>query len=816
MKHALQSSPRLTVAFFRAGWAILLLVVLINAVPYRRLVSIDDAYISYRYAQNLLEHGQLAYNLDGDKAFAATSPGYVVLLAGLGLIGLDLQAAGYLLGVLATLLAAGALANLLGAWPVHAGLGAGVLLALLPVFWVVVGMESLPVMALVLLAFALTMRGHHKYAAVCLAFATVLRFDAITAAAAWALWLVIGTRRRAVRPLILYGAGTLAVYALMRLLLGAPLPTTLASKQAQVPLGITGFAPHTTFFSGIGLLAQAHIQQSPAYWAAGILAIAGALGIMLLAVRHVRHKGLHPLVADRERTGRTALVAPVILLALWALAHLAAYLLLGVTPYLWYYVPFLPLTAALIAAGVTLAVLRLKQERSALERRWLIAGAAGILWVVVLVGPVTSHLTIRNTQPELGGGQAPVAHSLLLPGSQWGPYKTIGELLRNNTPPDATVGMVEIGIPGYYSRRPVVDFLGLLDTDIADALARGDMSWALYAQQPDYVMFGKGYPMYSFNVYQDRWFQTAYAPRWQIPNRVPEGNWWIVYERRGQRPAQGPVAAVPPSAEPLAIRYGDTFELLGMDAPPGPWRPEDPTGLTFYWRTLKTPSEDYVLFVHLRDSRSNIIAGRDAPPLLGARPTTQWQPGELIADYHPLALPLMPVAPTTIRFEVGLYEGETGTRLPAFGPDGQEMLGGEAHFGSREILPASQPLRFGSGEPGNVAQLAIANYHLSAPSLIRGQSIDFELGVSECTAPVHLTAELWDSPGQRVIWQQEMPITSAGVFKLRLGTEQNEPATEGELRVRVRTDDASLAWLDVAGHVISDYAPLTQVTFVSP
>ena len=38
-------------------------------------------------------------------------------------------------------------------------------------------------------------------------------------------------------------------------------------------------------------------------------------------------------------------------------------------------------------------------------------------------------------------------------------------------PAGADVGMTEIGVMGYYSLRPIVDFLGLLQPDAADALS---------------------------------------------------------------------------------------------------------------------------------------------------------------------------------------------------------------------------------------------------------------------------------------------------------------------------------------------------------
>jgi hypothetical protein len=43
------------------------------------------------------------------------------------------------------------------------------------------------------------------------------------------------------------------------------------------------------------------------------------------------------------------------------------------------------------------------------------------------------------------------------------------------------------------------------------------------------------------------------------------------------------------------------------------------------------------VFTHLRSSDGNIIAQHDGPPAGGARPLTEWSPGEAYVDIHPMA-----------------------------------------------------------------------------------------------------------------------------------------------------------------------------------
>jgi hypothetical protein len=72
------------------------------------------------------------------------------------------------------------------------------------------------------------------------------------------------------------------------------------------------------------------------------------------------------------------------------------------------------------------------------------------------------------------------------------------------------------------------------------------------------------------------------------------------------------------------------------------------------------------VFVHLLDSAGQTLARVDIPPGGGAgQPTSAWQPGQQIAVPLPLALPDMP--PGDYRVTLGLYDAQTGQRLPFAG-----------------------------------------------------------------------------------------------------------------------------------------------------
>src|SRR5439155_6476057 len=67
-------------------------------------------------------------------------------------------------------------------------------------------------------------------------------------------------------------------------------------------------------------------------------------------------------------------------------------------------------------------------------------------------------------------------------------YEQIGRWLRTNTPPNATVGMQEVGTIGYYADRHVIDFYGLIQPDSAAHLAVNDQRWGVVHYAPDYIV----------------------------------------------------------------------------------------------------------------------------------------------------------------------------------------------------------------------------------------------------------------------------------------------------------------------------------------
>jgi hypothetical protein len=149
--------------------------------------------------------------------------------------------------------------------------------------------------------------------------------------------------------------------------------------------------------------------------------------------------------------------------------------------------------------------------------------------------------------------------------------------------------------------------------------------------------------------------------------------------------APGPFgsASLPPTASPLAIRFGDHIRLLAADLPPHTiWQPGQSIPLTLYWTTDAPLEQQYKVFTHLVGQKLNPRLGsplwgqQDQEPGSGLFPTTLWRPGGIVRDAY--LIPILRAAPSgDYRLEVGLYLPLDFQNLPAFGPDGRP-LGGAA------------------------------------------------------------------------------------------------------------------------------------------
>lgn len=144
--------------------------------------------------------------------------------------------------------------------------------------------------------------------------------------------------------------------------------------------------------------------------------------------------------------------------------------------------------------------------------------------------------------------------------------------------------------------------------------------------------------------------------------------------------APPPLAASATIPNRLDVEFGGVIKLVGYSISGSELIPGEAVHLTLYWQVLQMPTEDYSVFVHFTDDAGIIQAQRDSYPASGSLPTSDWQPGAIYADEHLVQIPTTASAPAHYRITVGLYDFDSGARLPV--GDGDSLP-----LGSLPVLP---------------------------------------------------------------------------------------------------------------------------------
>lgn len=436
----------------------------------------DDPYITYRYADNLSQGRGLVFN-HGERILSTTTPFFALVLTLARAAGQDdLHHAALVLG--GASLAAGALAGLLLGMKWGRPLLGWTTFFIYPFFGLILPTLSseLPFfLALCLGALAAYEHGRYAVAGGLLALGCITRGDGALLGIVLAIDYLIRLRQPlpvrnfaiAFRPLSIIGfvAGAWVIWA--GWYFGSPLPVTLAAKRAQGLMQIS-----QPFAAGVVTVLPAYLHG--AVWIAeAVLAMVG----IAWSVARVRRAWI---------------------VLSWVALHVCAYIGLGVSSYFWYYTPIAPALVLLAALGVD-------------------ACAHGI-------GRVGNPALVRGfcLLPLMlaAGHVQQAADAAARPDTRYAIYRAAGEWIHVNTPRAARIGMLEVGITGYYADRYVVDFAGLLQPDVARQMRRESTydDLALYAiatHRPDHLLLIDGALPQT-----EAWASTNCMPRQRFPGAL--------------------------------------------------------------------------------------------------------------------------------------------------------------------------------------------------------------------------------------------------------------------------------------------------------
>lgn len=393
-----------------------------------RDVQIDDAFISYRYADNLARGRGFVFN-PGEWRLGSTAPGHVLLAASARLVVVPdalpfvMVAIGCLAWTAQAALLFGLLSKHVGRWPACAT-AAGVLLGAAG-SGLVVSLETNLVAALVLASTLAADRGRPALAAALAGLAVLTRPDALAFGGLLALWGAATLRtpdadatpvwRRALRPALAFAAPLVPWLLFAWVAFGSPLPATAAAKYGQTPLA--EYAVHL-------------LRMGPARFAPADAPLALALIAALAAWGAVRW----------ARSGPAG-----VLLVAWAVGHGLSYLVLRpLTLFTWHLYP-----VVLVFAACTLVGLGCLAERRAFSPAvaWSARAALALLLVATAA---RSHGDAASYAGSYWGGQRTDV------------YRQVAHWLRANVGPEQRVALLEVGLIVYHSDVRVHDLAGLV------------------------------------------------------------------------------------------------------------------------------------------------------------------------------------------------------------------------------------------------------------------------------------------------------------------------------------------------------------------
>jgi len=209
--------------------------------------------------------------------------------------------------------------------------------------------------------------------------------------------------------------------------------------------------------------------------------------------------------------------------------------------------------------------------------------------------------------------------------------------------------------------------------------------------------------------------------------------------------APRPVPAIPPSAQPIDIVYGDTdkLHLLALDLPTARFRPGDRVPVTLYLQAQAPVEEDYQIFIQLLDEAGKEVGNLTTHPGWGRNPTSLWQPGAIYADAYPVLIhrPIEGESPLLARVYIGFVDPKTETSgrfpIPARTSDGIKIEEGP-FLGHVAISPSQPP-------PVDLAQMTPSGAQFG--HVIQLTAVEFLAQMTlESSAPFTVTL-VWDAIG---------------------------------------------------------------------
>ena len=408
----------------------------------------DDAFITFRYAENLAAGNGFVYNI-GQQVLGISTPMFALLLAAFSWTGLKpLMAA-----LIISLVSSGITATVVYHLALHLGFKRFAWApTLLYILWPrsisaeSCGMETAFFTTLVISAIYLYRTSRHTWSLVLASLAVVTRPEGCFALLIIIAAIAYKERRMSWRALLPPALVIAPWLIFSQLYYGSILPHSIPAK-----LALYGRFGGDSWWNHLVYLMAWH---NPFGWILTALVLAGSVYL----VRR-RHTGMLEIV--------------------WSFGLILFFVLTPTHLFFWYIAPIYPVYL-IIASSPLISLGVLDSLKSSWMRRVTIVGTAGLVFITLMA---------CNRTAVSYEAQQEVLKNV---------HRAIGEYLGTNAGVADLVAAEDIGYIGYYSRLKILDRDGLVSPEAVEYNRRGDYRGLIDSVRPQWVVTGNGSPISAF------------------------------------------------------------------------------------------------------------------------------------------------------------------------------------------------------------------------------------------------------------------------------------------------------------------------------
>ena len=633
--------------------------------------TVDDAYITFRYARNLIHGVGFVYN-PGERVLGSTTPAYAMLLAltsrASGLA--DFPRLALFVNLLCDALSFSLLLRLVARlsgrrW---VGLIAAWLLALNArlIDFSTGGMESSLNVLMILLTLGLMIEGRTSWAALTAGLAVLIRPDGLTLAAAFFLLLGVEALRRAhgrldfkQLPWVEVGLFTAVVVPWLifaTLYFGQPIPQSVLAKAEVYRL------ERWTAFRA--LLVQLRVLFS--FNVPPLSDPESFTAKLIHALFPAALVGLGVWTAQKRNSRAWMLGVYIVFFILFF--SIGNPLWLG-----WYEIPLEPLYPALILIGVVGLAERTPHPVGAL--RAPVIGALPLITASLLILPQLSRL---NALPWETPQHDRFVINSTFNKEREADYRIVAEMLAPAAQNGRQVAIPEIGAFGEVYQGNVFDTTGLISpatlkyfpipTDIPVGLYTVPKAM-IFDLRPDLFITFDNFIEEDLRPDNPDFLQL-YTPTIGLTSRANVVNQRLIVYRRADLPLE---VVWPADLSRTDMRFdGDRLWLEGYDHQWGATTDYRYLDFTLFWRNGEAAlTRDLLARVDLIGADGQTVFQILNFPGDGLFPTRSWAPNMRLIDRYQLKLPTPDAGPYTVN--VALFDNTTSESIPAFTSEGTPL-----------------------------------------------------------------------------------------------------------------------------------------------